>query len=91
MHNADLCNHDYYVLLNFSHGSHTGTSSGFGVHQISLTSCVLYTIHKKIIYSTGTNIQRKELALFLKKTPFWMDFVAGGGGGGGGGECKQAR
>ena len=36
-----------HVLLNFSHDSHTSTPSGFWVHQISLTWCVLYTIHKK--------------------------------------------
>ena len=41
-----------WLLLNFSHDSRTGTYSDFWVHQISPTWCVLYTIQKKIIYST---------------------------------------
>ena len=42
-----------WLLLTFSHDSRTGTHSDFWVHQISPTWCVQYTIHKKIIYSTG--------------------------------------
>ena len=76
MHNADLCNHDYYVLLNFSHGSHTGTPSG--TPNFTNIMCIVH--HPQKNYLQHWDKHSKERISSFPQEDSFLDFKYCGGG-----------